>query len=201
MPEQVITLPDAKKLVVFETDQHPDFSGISINVQETLRADIPSYLVTADNVTLQSSPTNLLSIFNNISGGKRIRIQQISAYPRSTATNTVVLQVGYINAVPTGGTDALFTKLAADFPSNQTAPNGVISKVLPTSPNPIANIILGGDIISLDSGSDLKKHTLFEVKGNGSALQLRPTLDGITVRQVSGTNLGTVTIEVMFTLD
>ena len=36
MPEQIIDLPDGKKLVVFETNQHPDFSGTSINIQEIL---------------------------------------------------------------------------------------------------------------------------------------------------------------------
>ena len=200
MPEQVIDLPDSKKLVVFETNQHPDFTGTSINIQETLRADIPTYLIVGDNIT-PANNTNLLSIFNNISTGKRIRIQRISAYPRTTANNQPVLQIAYINSSPTGGTDATFSRFAADFPDNETAPNGVISKVLPSSPNPIAGINLGGNIVNLTNGAGLRKFDLFSVTGNGSALQLRAGQDGITIRQVAGSNTGTLTLEVLFTLD
>lgn len=200
MPEQVIDLPDGKKLVVFETNQHPDFTGTSINIQETLRADIPTYLVVGDNIT-PANNTNLLSIFNNISTGKRIRIQRVSAYPRATGNNAIVLQIGYIDSSPSGGTDTTFSRFAADFPDNETAPDGIISKVLPTSPNPIAGINLGGTVLNLNSSSTLRKETLFKVEGNGSALQLRPTEDGITIRQVAGSNQGAVTLEVLFTLD
>src|SRR5215211_2381036 len=124
MPEQVIDLPDGKKLVVFETNQHPDFSGTSINIQETLSADIPTYCAVADDVA-PALNKNIISIFNNVAS-KRIRIQEVYVYPKSLANHVVTLQLGYINANPTSGGSAIsIQKFSADFPNNPASPNGV----------------------------------------------------------------------------
>lgn len=201
MPENFIALPDGKRLVIFETDRHPDFKGTVINIQETLLADIPSYMVVADNVATAIN-TNLLSVFNNLSAtvNKRIRIQHIYCYPRSTAANTVTLQVGYSNVSPAGGTEANFTRMAADFDDRPAAPNTVLTKVGSTT-NPIAGIILGGTTLSLNDS--FKTYDLFKKDANYSAIQLRPqpNAEGIIVRQVAGSNTGTLTIHVVFTLD
>lgn len=199
-----IDLPDGKKLVTHKTNQIPDFPNEEVNVQATLRADIPSYLVVADNVAVANN-TNLLSIFNNTA--KRVRIQRISVYVRTPAENSIVLQVGYINSAPIGSTNAIITRFAADYPPNDATPltDLVNAKILPTSPNPIANINLGGAAIPLSSTnpSTFQKHDLFKVDGNGSALILRPNAqDGITITDVGQTATGgNITIEVILTLD
>ena len=199
MPEVFIQLPDGKRLIVFETDRHPDHQGTSVNIQEVLGADIPTYIATADNVATANN-TNLLSVFNNNAVGKRIRIQHIYAYPRSNAANTIVLQVGYSNTVPAGGTEADFVRIAADFDDRPAAPDTILTKIGSTT-NPIAGTILGGAILNLNS--DFKNVDLFKKQGNYSAIQLRgqPDEEGIVIRQVAGSNTGTVTIHVVFTLD
>ena len=199
MPEQFIQLPDGKRLIVFETDRHPDHQGTLVNVQEVLQADIPTYIVTADAVAAANN-TNLLSVFNNNNVGKRIRIQHVYAYSRSSANNTILLQIGYSNTVPAGGTEAIFTRLAADFDDRPAAPNTILTKINSTT-NPVANIILGGARITLNA--EVRNIDLFRKQSNYSSIQLRPqpNAEGIVIRQVAGGNTGTVTIHVVFTLD
>lgn len=203
MPENFIELPDGKKLIVFETDRHPDFLTQLVNIQETLTADIPTYMVVADGVATGIN-TNLLSVFNNLSAaiGKRIRIQHIYAYPRTAANNTISLQVGYSNTIPAAGTEATsFTRLAADFDDRPaTAPNTILTKIGSTT-NPLAGLILGGTTINLNA--DFKSYDLFKKDANYSAIQLRsqPNAEGIVIRQVAGGNTGTVSVIVIFTLD
>lgn len=196
MPEAFIELPDTKKLVVFETDQHPDFPATSINIQETLTADIPTYTVVADNIT-PGLNKNILSIFNNLTT-KRIRVQSVYVYPRAAANNTVVLQLGYINSIPTGGTDITVQRFAADFQPPPAPPNTLIAQSENTLPNPIAGIIFGGITFNLNNAAT---YTIFEKKGNSSALQLRPGQDGITIRQVAGAGTGALTAQFILTLD
>ena len=199
MPEQFIELPDGKKLIVFETDRHPDHQGTTVNIQEVLQADIPTYIVTADGVT-PGLNTNLLTVFNNNNVSKRIRIQHVYAYSRSSANNTILLQIGYSNTVPVGGTEAIFARLAADFDDRPAAPNTILTKV-GSSTNPVANIILGGARITLNA--EVRNIDLFRKQSNYSSIQLRgqPNAEGIIIRQVAGSNTGTVTIHVVFTLD
>lgn len=193
MPENYIELPDTKKLVVFETNQHPDFPATSVNVQETLIADIPTYSVVADNIA-PALNKNIISIFNNLTT-KRIRIQQVYVYPRTAANNTITLQLGYINSAPTGGTDLNIARYAADFPTS----SNVIAQSENTSPNPIANTLFGGITFNLNTAGT---YIIFEKKSNCSALQLRPNgQDGITVRQVVGSATGSISVHVVFTLD
>lgn len=198
MPENFISLPDGKRLVVFETDRHPDFLTTLVNVQETLKADIPTYMVTADNVATANN-SNLLSVFNNLTS-KRIRIQHVYCYPRTTAANTITLQIGYSSTSPAGGTEATFSRLAADFDDRPAAPDTVVTKVGSTT-NPIAGVILGGTTLSLNDS--FKTYDLFRPVGNSSSIQLRPQPDeeGIIIRQVAGSNTGTITVHVVFTLD
>lgn len=197
MPENYIELPDGKKLIVFETNQHPDFPATTVNVQETLTADIPTYQVVADNIA-PALNKNILSIFNRLQT-KRIRIQSVFVYPRSLANHTVTLQLGYINAEPTGGTDLTLVKHAFDFPNNPAAPDDVVAKAEATA-TPIAGIIFGGSTFSVNTAG---KYSIFEASRNSSALQLRAGgLDGIVLRQVTGAGTtGTLTAHVVFTLD
>lgn len=197
MPEQFIELPDGKKLVIFETNQHPDFPATSVNVQESLTADIPTYQVVADSIS-PGLNKNIICIFNRLAT-KRIRIQSVFVYPRTLANHTVTLQLGYINTLPTGGTDLSFVKHAFDFPNNPAAPNDVVAKAEATA-TPIAGVIFGGSTFSVNTAG---KYPIFEASRNGSALQLRPGgLDGITLRQTTGTGTtGTLTAHVVFTLD
>lgn len=197
MPENFIELPDTKKLVVFETNQHPDFGSTVVNIQESLVADIPTYQVVADNIS-PALNKNILCIFNRLQT-KRIRIQSVFVYPRSLANHTVTLQLGYINTEPTGGTDLSLIKHAADFPNNPTAPNDVMAKAEATV-TPLAGIIFGGSTFSVNIAG---KYPIFESTRNSSALQLRPGgLDGIVVRQTTGSGTtGTLTVQVVFTLD
>lgn len=199
MPENIIDLPDGKKLVVFETNQHPDFSGISINVQETLSADIPTYQVVADGIN-PALNKNILSIFNRLAT-KRIRVQEVYVYPKALANHTVTLQLLYINTLPTGGTDLTLVKHAFDFPNNAAAPDDVVAKaeatVTPFSPA----VIFGGSTFSVNTAGT---YIIFEKsRTNGSAIQLRPSgVDGLVLRQVSGAGTtGTLTAHVTFTLD
>lgn len=199
MPEVFIQLPDGKRLIVFETDRHPDHQGTSVNIQETLNSDIPTYIVTADGVT-PGLNTNLLTVFNNNAVGKRIRIQHVYAYSRSNANNTILLQIGYTNTVPAGGTEAIFNRLAADFDDRPAAPDTILTKIGSTT-NPVSNIILGGARLTLNA--EVRNIDLFRKQSNYSAIQLRgqPNAEGIVIRQVAGSNTGTVTIHVVFTLD
>lgn len=197
MPENYIELPDTKKMVVFETNQHPDFSGTSINVQETLGADIPTYQVVADNVA-PALNKNIIAIFNRIPT-KRIRIQEVYVYPRSLANHVVTLQLGYINTLPTGGTDLSLIKHSYDFPNNPDPPSDLVAKSEATV-TPIAGYIFGGVTFSVNTAG---KYTVFKPEHNASALQLRAGgVDGIVLRQVTGSGTtGTLTAHVVFTLD
>jgi hypothetical protein len=198
MPEQVIDLPDGKKLVVFETNQHPDFNGTSINVQEVLQADIPTYCAVADDVA-PALNKNIISIFNNLPT-KRIRIQEVYVYPKTLANHVVTLQLGYISSNPTTGGSAIsIQKLAADFPNNPPSPNGVEVRTGATGVTPIAGIIFGGSTFSVNTAGT---YIIFEKSKNGSAIQLRPTLDGLVLRQTAGSGTtGTLTAHIIFTLD
>lgn len=197
MPEQVIDLPDGKKLVVYETNQHPDFSGTSINIQEVLNADIPTYQIVADNIA-PALNKNILAIFNRLAT-KRIRIQEVYVYPRTLANHVITLQLGYINAVPTGGTDLPLIKHSADFPNNAASPNDVVAKAEATA-SPIAGQIFGGSTFSVNTAGT---YIIFSKTGNGSALQLRAGgLDGLVLRQTVGAGTtGTITAHLVFTLD
>lgn len=197
MPEQVIDLPDGKKLVVFETNQHPDFSGTSINVQETLGADIPTYSVVADNIA-PALNKNILSIFNSLPT-KRIRIQQVYVYPKTLANHVITLQLGYIDSVATGGTNLTINRLAADFPTPPAAPNTVIAQTGSTN-TPVANILFGGATFSVNVAG---VYNIFQKSTNGSAIQLRAGgLDGLVLRQTAGAGTtGTLSVHLVFTLD
>jgi len=196
MPETVQTLPDGTRLVVFSTTSHPDISGTA-NIQESLKADIPTYQISAENVSLTSGK-NIVSVFNNLTTN-RIRVQNIYAYPRTSANNSVTLVMGYINANLSGGTPASFTPFAADFPPN-TGGNVVVHQVGNTAPQPISGLIFGGNRISL-SNPDQSEIFSADRARNGSAVQLRPLQDGITVKQVDGGTTGTLNVHVIFTLD
>jgi hypothetical protein len=197
MPENYIELPDGKKLVIFETNQHPDFPATIVNVQESLTADIPTYQVVADNIT-PAVNKNIIAIFSRLAT-KRIRIQKVYVYSRSLAATTVTLQLGYINTLPTGGTDLTLIKHAFDFPNNPAAPDDVVAKAESTA-TPVAGVIFGGCTMSLN---DAVECTVFEASRNGSALQLRPGgVDGIVLRETAGTGTaGALTAHVVFTLD
>lgn len=197
MPENYIELPDTKKLIVFETNQHPDFSGTVVNIQEALFADIPTYIAVADDIA-PALNKNIISIWNALPT-KRIRIQSIFVYPRTLANHTVTLQTGYINSAPTGGTSITINRHAADFAAPPSPPNTVLAATGATA-TPIAGVIFGGATFSVNVAG---KHILFDVTRNSSALQLRPGgVDGIVLRQTTGAGTtGTLTAHVVFTLD
>ena len=200
MPEGFQTLPDNTRLVVFKTSAHPDISG-EVSIQETLKADIPTYQITADAV-VPASGKNIISVFNNISG-TRIRVQNVYAYPRASGNNTVCLQIGYINSVPLSGTNTLpstFSAFATDFPVNPPPPSNIVHMTANTTPAPVAGVILGGNRISLSTPG---KYDIFSADDfrNGSALQLKGAQDGIVVKQMDGGTAGTLTCHVIFTLD
>lgn len=195
MPETFFTLPDGKRIIVFETRGHPDISGI-VNLPLGLKADIPTYQISAESVTLASGK-NLLSIFNNLSGN-RIRVQNIFAYPNTSGNNSITVKLHYINSVLSGGTDAAIDRFAADFPVNPSAPNNVQARVGNTLPVFISGIILGGNRIGLNT---VNRYEIFSETRNGSALQLRPEQDGISVVQKDGNANGTLNIHAVVTLD
>ena len=196
MPENIFTLPDGTKIIVFTTDQHPDFLGQTVNINETLVADIPTYTAVADNVA-PALNKNIITLFNNLPT-KRVRVQEVYVYPRTQAANVITLQLGYISTRPTDGTAITINKFAADFPTPPASPNTVESKTNPTA-TPTAGILFGGQTFSLNTPD---KYTIFESRRNSSALQLRPTLDGICLRQTTGAGRsGTLTAHVVFTLD
>ena len=198
MPESFQTLPDNNRLVIFTTNAHPDISG-TVFIQETLKADIPSYQISAEGVTLTSGK-NLLSVFNNLPSS-RIRVQNVFAYPRTSANNAVTLQLGYINSPPISGTaTGSFNRFAIDFPNNPNPPDNIVHLVGNTSPQPLSGQILGGNRISMSVPNQSEIFSADRAR-NGSALQLRPTLDGITVKQVDGGTTGTLNCHVIFTLD
>ena len=198
MPETFQELPDGKRLVVFQTASHPDISG-QVNIQEFLKADIPTYQITAEGVTLTSGK-NLLSVFNNLPSN-RIRVQNVYAYPRTSANNSVTIQLGYISTPPISGTaNGSFSAFAVDFPPNTAPPNNIVSVIGNTSPAPFSGVVLGGNRISMSTPNQSEIFSADRAR-NGSALQLRPTLDGITVKQVDGGATGTLNCHVIFTLD
>lgn len=198
MPENFTTLPDATRLVVFETNQHPDISG-TVHIQETLKADIPTYQITAEGV-VPASGKNLLSVFNNLPT-KRIRVQNVYAYPRVSGNNSVTLQLGYINSVPISGTAVgNFAAFAVDFPNNAAPPNNIVHVIGNTSPQPLSGVVLGGNRIGLNTTDQYEIFSADRAR-NGSSLQLRPQSDGVTVKQVEGGTAGTLNVHVIFTLD
>lgn len=200
MPESFTTLPDNTRLVVFSTNSHPDISG-TVFIQEQLRADIPTYQITADAI-VPASGKNLLTVFNNISG-TRIRVQQIYAYARASGNNSMAIQVGYINSAPVSGTGTVattFTGFATDFPVNPPSPNNIIHMAGNTSPAPVAGVFLGGNRLSLSTPNSVDIFNANNFR-NGSALQLKGGQDGIVVKQMDGGTLGTVTTHAVFTLD
>lgn len=196
MPESFTTLPDGTRLVVYETNKHPDISGTA-NIQEFLKADIPTYQISAENVSLTSGK-NIVSVFNNLSSN-RIRVQNVYAYARASANNSITLVMGYINAAPSGGQSATFTPFAADFPPN-TGANVVLHQTGNTAPQPLSGLVFGGNRISLSTPNNYDIFNADRAR-NGSAVQLRPLQDGITVKQVDGGTTGTVNVHVIFTLD
>ena len=198
MPEGFQTLPDNSRLVVFKTSSHPDISG-EVSIQTGLKADIPSYQISAEGVTLASGK-NLLSVFNNLPA-TRIRVQNVFAYPRTSANNAITIQLGYINSPPISGTaTGAFNRFAIDFPNNPNPPANIVHLIGNTSPQPLSGQILGGNRVSMNVANQSEIFSADRSR-NGSALQLRPTLDGITVKQVDGGALGTLNCHVIFTLD
>ena len=79
MPRGNIELPDTKKMGIFWTDQDPDNPGLTIYIQETLLADLPTYTAVADDVA-PALNKNILTIWNALPT-KRIRIQSVFVYP------------------------------------------------------------------------------------------------------------------------
>ncbi len=195
MGESFVTLPDNSRLMVFQTSAHPDISG-TINIQSFMRADIPTYQITADNVQMASGK-NLLSVFNNLPSN-RVRVQHIDAYPRTSAANTPTILLNYISSVPSGGQDVLLNLYAADFLPNPAPPNNIWAKTNNVIPVPVSGIILGGTKFALNGTG---KTPIFSKTDNGSSIELRPTLDGLTVKQVDGLTSGTANIHLIFTLD
>ena len=192
MPRSFFELPDGNKLATFNPGigNDPDNPTDDISIQETLRADVATYLAVGDNISVSNA--KLFSLFNN--SGFRLRIQKISVIPRTPANNTIFLQVGYINATPSGGTDGLVNKLSVDYPPTGASPPTLISlvpcKKLPTSPNGVSGVNLGNEIVNLTSTLNLRKQPIFQVEGNGSALILRTGSDGITIEQIGQTGTG-----------
>jgi hypothetical protein len=200
MPETFQTLPDNSRLVVFKTNAHPDISG-EVVIQEGLKADIPTYQITADNV-VPASGKNLLSVFNNISG-VRIRVQQIYAYARASGNNSMAIQVGYINSVPVSGagtTASTFTGFATDFAPNPSPPDNIVHMIGNTTPVPVTGVFLGGNRVSLSQPNTFDIFNANDFR-NGSALQLKGGQDGIVVKQMDGGALGTVSIHAVLTRD
>lgn len=198
MTRSFFALPDGNKLAIYKPGigNDPDNPTDDISIQETLRADVATYLAVGDNISCSNA--KLLSLFNN--SGARLCIQKISVIPRTPANNTIFLSIGYINASPTGGTDGLVNKYSVAYPGSNLI-TLVPCKKLPTAPNGVANVNLGNEIVNLTSTLALKKQDIFKVEGNGSALILRPGLDGITIEQIAQTATGgAVTLEVLFTL-
>lgn len=198
MPENIIELPDGKKLVVFETNQHPDFTGTSINVQEVLSADIPTYVAQV-NAVAPAANKNILAIWNNLTN-KRIRVQEVYVYPFSLANHVVTLQLGYINSAPAGGTAANINRYAFDFPDPQDAAPNTVTAHTGITNTPVANVIFGGNTFSVNTPGT---YIIFEKKGNGSAIQLRPGgVEGLVLRQTSGSGTtGSLSAGMVFTLD
>ena len=203
MTRSFFTLPDGNKLAIYKPGigNDPDNPTDDTSIQEYLRADIATYLAVGDNISVSNA--KLFSLFNN--SGFRLCIQKISVIPRVPATNTIFLSIGYINSTPTGGTDGLVNKYSVAYPPTGANPPTLISlvpcKKLPTSPNGVANVNLGNEIVNLTATLKLTRQTIFTVEGNGSALILRPGQDGITIEQVAQTATGgAVTLEVLFTL-
>ena len=202
MGEDIHVLPDGKNLLIYKTNQHPDFPQTEINVNEGLTADLPSYQVVADGIA-PSVNKNILAIFNRTP--KRIRIQSIHCYVKSLGNNNIVVQVGYINALPTGGAAAVLGKHAFDFPNNGTAPNDLVilrdnSPTSAISASPVAGISFGGASFSVNA---VGNYNLFMPFRNMSALQLRPNgVEGIVIFvPVASSALGTITTHVGLTLD
>jgi hypothetical protein len=200
MPETFQTMPDGKRIVVYQTFSHPDISG-EANIQEFLRADIPTYKIVADAV-VPASGKNLLSVFNNVSG-VRIRVQNVNAYARASGNNSMTIQIGYINSAPVSGTGTvatLFNTFATDFPTNPAPPFNVVHMAGNTTPTPVAGVILGGNRLSLSTPGSVDVFDANKYR-NGSALQLKGGQDGVVIKQMDGGALGTVTTELVFTLD
>lgn len=199
MPENFILLPDGNRLVVFSTDRHPDFKGTLVNIQEYVQADIPTYTVVADGIS-PGANKNILSVFNNLTvSNKRIRIQEVYVYPKTFANHNITLQLCYFSTVPTTGTDISVNQHAADFDENPTtANNRVIAKTGNTDTVDLTKIF-GGNTFSMNVAGT---YIIFERKGNGSSIELRPGLDGLSLRQTAGTGTtGTMTTHLVFTLD
>lgn len=202
MGEDIQILPDGKNLLGYSTNQHPDFAGTDIFINEGLNADIPTYQFVADGVAATTGK-NVLAVFNRTP--KRVRIQYVYCYPRTLGNNTVTVQLGYINALPTGGAAINAIKHAFDNPDNPAAPNNVVALKdnSPTSAivaSPIAGVIFGGTTFSNNAAG---KYDIFNPVRNMSALQLRPnSQDGIIlVVSNASSALGTFTSHVGITLD
>ncbi len=192
MVETYHTLADGKRVLVQEITGHPDVSGVVV-VNIGLKADVPTYQVTAENVSL-SSGKNLLSIFNNMPS-TRVRVQSIVAYPTVSGNNNVTLKLMYINNTLSGGVPAFVDKFAVDFLG--PSPN-FQAQVGNTSPTPVSGVNLGGNRIGLGQTG---KFEIFGETRNSSALELRPQQDGITVKQMDGNSNGNLTIHAIVTPD
>lgn len=202
MGEATQQLPDGKNLLGYTTNQHPDFQGTDIFINEGLNADIPSYQFVADNVT-PAAGRNILAIFNRTP--KRVRIQNVYCYPRTLAANNITVQLGYINALPTGGTAINAIKHAFDNPDNPTAPNNLVglkdnSPTSAITASPIAGVIFGGATFSVNTAGT---YQIFNAVRNTSSLQMRPnSLDGIILVVTNASSaLGTISAHVSLTLD
>lgn len=198
MPENYIELPDGKKVVIFDTNQHPDFQGTVVNIPEYLYADIPTYTAVANDIA-PALNKNIISVWN-ANGAKRIRIQSVYVYPFTLAANTITLQLLYINAAPTGGTAINVQRITADYPNPPPQPNTILAATGATATPATPNVILGGSTFSVNTAG---KYVIFEPTRNSSSIQLRPgSQDGVVLRQTSGAGTtGTVTAHVVFTLD
>lgn len=207
MPRSFYPLSDGNKLGFFKTEigDDPDNPEIEIGISEIIGADIASYVAVGNGIAVSNA--KLFSIFNKTP--KRLRIHKINVIPFVPANNVVFLSLGYINQEPSGGTDGIVSKLAFDYPPNGANPPTLISlvpcKKLPTSPNAVAGVNLGNEVVNLTAGVGMKKQTIFERLS--SSIILRPyntensTGDGLTIEQVGQTATGgQVYFEVWFAL-
>lgn len=187
------------KQVIFQKTQIPGLSG-DVYFQYIRLAQPPTYIAVADN-SAAANNKNHLTLFNNTN--RRLRVEHIYAHVNTTNASggNVVLQIGVLNAAPTGGTDITIRKFSSDFADNPAAPSDVAAKTGATA-TPVAGWILGGAVVNTNNGATVPAdaRTLFKKDQDYSSLQLLNG-EGIVIRQTAGATAGTISVYAIITLD
>jgi hypothetical protein len=172
-----------------------------VYVPLTAQAGLWTYQAVASNSTCAANKNHLV-LFNGTGSGKKVRIQEIFAYPHLAAgaiagANATLQAIG-VGQEGTGGTAGSIRKHDTTDPD---LPNQIVSRLGATSLTIPQDREVGGCALSIEEGSaahTMGRYTIYQKVGNQSELILNEN-QGVVIRQTGLAGIGAVSIHIVFT--